>query len=261
MSEIYLEKTENRENFTKKVMDKFKNEFFHKKVLIKPSVVSFEPYPTTTHPDVLRSVIETLKNFDCKIIVADGPALDSGDPEKIIGEHFLNKICKEFELKLLNLHKFEFKEIKTEFEFSLNISTLPREVDYIISLPVLKAHPLTNLTGALKNQFGLLHSKDRDHSRLHQTIAAINKEVKVDLFIMDAVETYINSNEKRRGGKETKLGYMLAGKDPVALDSLGLELLGKVDEELEKKKTTDIEHIICAEKLGIGSRDYEVGDF
>ena len=42
-----------------------------------------------------------------------------------------------------------------------------------------------------------------------------------------------------------------------ALDSFGLELLKKIDAGLRNKEITDIGHIIYAEELGVGSKNYE----
>ncbi len=259
MSDIFLRKTQDRSGFARHVLKKFKDSFSEKKVLVKPNIVSYESYPTTTHPDVVRNVLEILEGYGCEIIVADGPAQNAGDIERIVENHPINRVCKDFGLRLLNLHKFEFRNVKTDFGFSIKISVLPYQVDYIISLPVLKTHPNTDLTGALKNQFGLLCAKDRHNPSkdLHQVIAAINKEIKVDLFIVDGIETYRNANEERWGGVRVYLGYMLAGKDPVALDSCGLWLLKGIDAGLNNKKLMDIEHIVYAEKLGVGSSEYK----
>ncbi len=55
-------------------------------------------------------------------------------------------------------------------------------------------------------------------------IAEINAVAKPDLFIVDAVQTLIDAQELRHGGKLKDLGYMLGGTDPVSLDSFGFRL-------------------------------------
>ncbi|MFX0094157.1 MAG: DUF362 domain-containing protein, partial [Candidatus Hodarchaeota archaeon] len=81
--------------------------------------------------------------------------------------------------------------------------------------------------------------------------------VKPDLFIIDAIETYSITNEKRHGGIKTELGYMLAGKDPVALDCFGLELLQSIDTNLANKNPNDILHIKHAFEFGVGQIKFE----
>ena len=260
MSDVYYSKTNDREGFTRLILEKFRKEFQGKKVLVKPNIVSFEDYPTTTHPDVLRAVIDTLQTADCEIAVADGPAADAGDTGKTIKEHHLREVCNKFGLELINLHEHPFEKRKAR-NIGLRVSTFPDNYDYIISLPVLKTHPNTQLTGALKNQFGLFANRTRMliHARIkniHKSIAELNLLIKPDLFIVDAVETLIGANEVRHGGRKAELGYMLGGKDPVALDSYGLELLKHVAPQLEGKKPDDVRHIKYAAEYGVGSMKY-----
>ncbi|MFC2003783.1 hypothetical protein ACFLV4_07595 [Chloroflexota bacterium] len=52
------------------------------------------------------------------------------------------------------------------------------------------------------------------HTRLKSLskgIAEVNSVVTPNFFIVDAIETYRHANEKRHGGSEVRLGYMLAG--------------------------------------------------
>jgi uncharacterized protein (DUF362 family) len=171
----------------------------------------------------------------------------------------------------------------------LSVSNVAMECDYMISLPVMKSHCLkyVGITGALKNNFGILGRRDRillhantlpvraarkllgnkseklmrkvmrDKIDINLAIAELNVIRKPDLFIVDVVDTLIKANELRHGGKEAHVGVMLAGKDPVALDCLGLELLKKVDPKLEKKNPDDIPAIKYALKLGVGTEKFK----
>ena len=246
--EIFVKKTQDRKAFVKGIMKKYSSEIKTKrKIFVKPNIVSHESYPTTTHPDVLRSVLEYLIKTKSEIIVGDGTAVDSGNSDNIIKNHPLAKVCKEFKLELLNLHKKGFDKLSYD-SVSLRVSKVPLDCDYIISLPVLKSHPMCTITGAVKNQFGFLQNRERImlHSgikNLHKGIAALNMMVKPDLFIVDFVETLIGANERRHGGKEKKAGYMLAGKYAISLDMKGLELFMEIDPKLKEIRPDDIKHI------------------
>ena len=287
---MIIEKTNNRKKFVNKSLKRIEDLFKpNKKVLVKPNIVSYEPYPTTTHPEVLRAVLEFLSQFNLKIFVADGPAATAGTLKKIIEEHPLNEVCKEFGLSLIDILNYPMVSIRTKTGYKLTLSKLPFETDLHISLPVLKSHFITNITGALKNQFGLLSFQERLklHSDLkhilrelksfinpktyvsksrflmslerikfrfelkdiHRGIAELNTIIKPDLFIIDAIETFIYAQEIRHGGKPVKLGYMLSGKDPLKLDIKGFELLKNIDPNLKQKKPEDIEYIKYAKEL------------
>ncbi|MDY6843173.1 MAG: DUF362 domain-containing protein [Thermodesulfobacteriota bacterium] len=260
-SEIYCSKTEQREEFIARVLEKIWKNKQDQKVFVKPNVVSYEKYPTTTHPKTLQTVLEFLLKQGCEVIVGDGPAPDAGKSSKILHDHPLTHLCSSVGVDLLNIHKRDFQKIHTSSGFKLEVSKIPFAFDTIISLPVLKTHFRCDITGALKNQFGLLSNTERIimHFRIkdiHRGIAELNTIFKPDIIIMDAIYTYKHGQEERHGGKKVKLGYMLAGSDPVALDCKGLSLLKDVEPKLVNKNPEDIGYIAWAMKLGVGDKGY-----
>lgn len=149
--------------------------------------------------------------------------------------------------------------------FDLEISQMAFDFDLIISLPVLKMHGICDLTGALKNVLGFLSTDDkrRLHWNLdaHRVIAELNEIIKPSLHIVDGVQTLVNTNELRHGGKPRTMGYMLGGSDAVSLDALGLELLGKVEPRLRRKRVKDVSHLRYAVELGVGEPGYEISEW
>ena len=75
MSLIYHRGTGNRRDFVAKILNLYKDSLKSaKKAFIKPNIVSSEPYPTTTHPEVLDALLRELANRE--IVVGDAPAID-----------------------------------------------------------------------------------------------------------------------------------------------------------------------------------------
>jgi uncharacterized protein (DUF362 family) len=278
VSEIFYQVTENRMRFSERITLKFMKEIKGKKtIFVKPNVVSYEMYPTTTHPDVLRYVLKNLPR-DSEVIIADCPVVDAGNSDKVIRNHYLQKVCKQLDFELKNLYDFGFEKVRTKSGFDLNVSKLALDCDYMISLPVMKTHCIKNIgiTGALKNNFGLLSAKDRIllHSAggipfrtvrkllrikkdINLEIAELNLIRKPDLFVVDMVDTLIKANEVRHGGVQKHVGLMFAGKDPVALDCFGLEILKKFDPGLKKREANDIPAIQYAIHLGVGEKEFK----
>jgi uncharacterized protein (DUF362 family) len=260
---IYFKKTGCRKEFVLWVLEKLFTAPEGAKILIKPNIVSAETYPTTTHPEVLEAVLEFLSRKKYTIKVGDGPAFEAGNADEIIRQHPLNQICRKYNLELLNFLAGSFEKVNTDQGLELFITDFALESDYLISLPVLKPHTWTDLTGALKNQFGLFPSAERiamhyKKKDIHKSIAACNTVAKPDLFIMDAIQTYRYANEKRHGsGEQVYLGYMCAGKNPVALDCFGLELLQTIVPRLQNKKASDIAHLEYAVQFGAGEKNYQ----
>lgn len=263
MSTVYLRKTEDREAFVRMVFQdlEVQRKVTGKEILVKPNIVSYERYPTTTHPVTLEACLGLLQGFAKNVIVADGPACDAGDSKSIIERHLLKKSCDRFGIAMIDLLAKGTKKVKTR-SLELEVSLMAFERDLIISLPVLKSHGGCGLTGALKNQLGFLSiaEKRRLHwdRDVHRVIAELNEVVRPNLHIVDALETLINTNELRHGGKPAALGYMLAGSDPVSLDAVGLELLMKVEPKLRRKRPNDILHLGYAIELGVGEPGYEI---
>jgi uncharacterized protein (DUF362 family) len=266
VSIVYLKQSEDRQAFVRMAFQQFdiQQKAEGKKVLIKPNIVSHEPYPTTTHPTTVETCLRLLQGVAREVIVADGPAWDAGDAESIIGEHVLKKSCDKFGIPMVDLLVQGIKKVRT-LSFELDISQMAFDWDLIISLPVLKVHSICDLTGALKNVLGFLSTDDkrRLHSSLdaHKVIAELNEVIKPSLHIVDGVQTMINTNELRHGGKPEKMGYMLAGSDPVSLDALGLELLGKVEPRLRRKRVKDVLHLKYAVELGVGAPRYKISEW
>ena len=258
----FIRKTIDRAGFTKEVLEHFKEEIFAaKRILVKPNIVSHEHYPTTTHPEVLAVVLDFLKGKD--IAVADGMAVDVVTTHRTLTRHPLHLVCESRGVPMFDLHQGGATDFKSPRNYTLTLSRLPKNFDYVISLPVLKSHAICGMTGALKNQFGYLTKMERIkmHSHIkdiHKGIAEINALMPANLFIIDAIETLTVTNEVRHGGKRTPLGYMLAGVDPVALDSKGLTLLQTVDDKLWGALPEDIRHLRYAIEYGLGNPAGEV---
>jgi uncharacterized protein (DUF362 family) len=256
MSVIYSAKTCDRKDFVTKAIKIFKAQIEKaSSIFIKPNIVSSEPYPTTTHSQVLDTLLDHVS--DRQVIVGDGHAVDTGYTKNIIENSPLKEICSHHNVELVNLYKKKMKKWKSPRGYTIKISTLPIECDYVISLPILKAHKQCGLSGALKNQFGYLSKLDRIlmHAKIkniHKGIAEVNVACPTNLFIIDAVETLTKAQECRHGGCPARLDTILAGNDPVSLDSFGQKLLQQVDPKLEE----NIKHINYADQYGVGKKDY-----
>jgi len=256
MSVIYTAETFNRKDFVAKIIKRFWSQIEQAdSIFIKPNIVSSEPYPTTTHPKLLDALLENLS--DKELIVGDGHAVDTGYTKNINANSPLKKVCNKHGVNLVNLYKKKMKKWTSPRGYTIKISTLPFQCDYIISTSVLKAHKQCGLSGALKNQFGYLSKLDRIlmHAKIkdiHKGIAELNTAIQTNLFIVDAIETLTKAQECRHGGCLAKLGTMISGTDPVSLDNYGKQILQKVDPNLPK----NIKHIEYAQQYGIGKEDY-----
>jgi len=258
---VYFSETSQRKEFTFKILELFKAPLEKaRKILIKPNIVSAEPYPTTTHPEVLDAVLSRLSGRE--ILVGDAPAIDLVSSKKVFEETPLKEVCDKYGVRLVNFYSEKMKSLSSSRGYKIRVSTLPFLCDFVISLPVLKFHKMLDLSGALKNQFGYLSRRDRflmhcKVKNIDKGIAEVNAAVPPDLFIVDAVETMVKAQECRHGGCPAKLGVMMAGVDPVSLDCFGFDLLQKVESKLKGKTRESIEYMNYALDYGVGSNNFE----
>jgi uncharacterized protein (DUF362 family) len=260
MSTVYFSQTDNRENFVDQISEIFTASLQKvKKVFVKPNIVSYEPYPTTTHPEVLEAVLKRLGG--CEVVVGDAPAIDAGRSSRILQKSPLNEVCKRYSVKLVNLYSEKMKTIQSPRGYKVKVSVLPLYCDFVISLPVLKVHGMVGLSGALKNQFGYLSRQDRllMHCKvksINKGIAEVNAAVPTNLFIIDAVETMIKAQECRHGGCPAKLNTMIAGTDPVSLDLFGLQILERLEPKFEQAKSQALKYLEYASDYGLGMKNF-----
>lgn len=261
MSTIYFTDNPDRKRFVTSLISRFRNKI-EGKVLIKVNLVSYNPYPTTTHPEMIEAVFDQIKSNASEIICGDGPSIEL--PAKKIENHPIIEKCKELGIPFINFYEHSFKKVKSFRGCSLKVSEIPFQQDFIISLPILKDHFTVKLTNALKDKFGYLTKTERlkMHSKIkniNKGIAELNTVFKSNLIICDALKVLVKAQEFRHGGIEKNLGYLFAGTDPVALDYHGYKLLQPISIKLKDiDDPLQIKYIKYALDYGVGSKEYKL---
>ncbi|MHA1786066.1 MAG: DUF362 domain-containing protein [Candidatus Helarchaeota archaeon] len=259
LTTIYFSKNRNRVKFVESVISNFKDKI-KGKVLIKVNLVSYNPYPTTTHPEMVEAVYNQIKDIASEIIVGDGHGVDLSS--KKIKNHPIIKKCEELGIEFINFYEHRFKKRKSIRGYAMKVSEIPFQQDFIITLPILKDHFILKFTNALKDKFGFLTRGERLKMHMHvkninKSIAELNAIIRSDLIICDAIKIMLKAQEFRHGGFEKDFGYLFAGTDPVALDLYGFKLLQPVSVQLKNiEKPTDVKYIRYAIDYKIGRANY-----
>jgi len=201
------------------------------KVLIKPNLLqpAHPDKAITTHPEVVRAVIRLVKKQGAIPIVGDSPGI--GDIEKIADVAGILDVCREEKIKLIPLKPSGVKKIisgKVCKEFT--VAKELDEVNCIINIPRLKTHVLTTYTGAVKNLFGLIPGGEKKTFHINFSQGEDFSEMLLDLYllikpkltIMDAVVGM--EGQGPSGGNPRKIGYILAGNDALALDTVAISI-------------------------------------
>lgn len=218
------------------------------KIALKPNLVLASPAHegATTSPLLVEGIIQYLKEHNIKdISIIEGSWV--GDRTfrafKVCG---YEDISRKYNIPLIDLQKDSFQEIAAG-DIRLKICNKALEADYLINIPVLKAHCQTLFTCALKNLKGCIpdSEKRRYHTLgLHKPIAYLSRALKVDLNIVDALNGDLTFEE---GGNPVQMDRIIVGQDPVLVDSYCSSLIGYTKE--------DISYLKLAEELGVGEAD------
>ncbi|MGM0445765.1 MAG: DUF362 domain-containing protein [Bacillota bacterium] len=207
-----------------------------KTVVIKPNLLlgKTPEESVTTHPSLLKEVIDKLKEYNCNIVIGDSP----GGP---FNEMRLKSIYKKtglYELAEKKNVKLNYDTSYSNISFkegflvkSFQVATFIKEADLIINMPKLKTHSFMRYTGAVKNLFGVIPGiiKAEYHLRMPEAenfalmLVDLARLISPQVNIMDAV--YGMHGAGPSSGDKIKIGYVIASSSCFALDVAGAHLL------------------------------------
>jgi len=217
-------------------------------IALKPNLVVAKPSSAgaTTTPAIVEGIIQYLLAHNLKhIAIMEGSWVGDQTARafKVCG---YEEISRKYQIPLIDLQQDAFQVISVRGE-SFKVCQKALAADYLINIPVLKAHCQTLFTCALKNLKGCIPNseKRRYHALgLHKPIAYLSQALKAPLNIVDALNGDLTFEE---GGNPVRMDRIIAGQDAVLIDTYCASLIGYAKE--------DIAYIRLAEQLGTGQGD------
>jgi len=211
------------------------------RVIIKPNLVSSLPAETgaTTDYRVCRAIARVVKEAGGKPVIVESSCIGV-DTEKTF------KVCSYDKLRE---EGYEVVDAKTSKMVTVPVPqgkvlkevALPEIVmnaQAIISVPVMKTHDQCLATLSLKNMKGLLTDawKKKFHTAygVFQAVTDLCTVVKPAFTVVDGLV-----GQEGLGpiyGTPVGMGLIIAGKDPVAVDSVTSMVMGMKPEEVETTK-------------------------
>ena len=206
-----------------------------------------------THYKLVQAVVEKLASFGpAQMVVGDSVGTEYyGNSEQVFEITHLKKAAGPY---YRNFSK-RLKLVELDRPFKRRVAVLRDvlEADIYISLPKMKTHGLTLLSGSIKNNFGLLAGAQKSWYHYYSVKPEIFASIIVEMFklrppdlvIMDAILAMEGfgpaSPETRRVNK------VLASDDALALDTVQAQIIGLNPE--------DIPHLRLARESGLGEAD------
>ena len=204
------------------------------RVLLKPNLL-FGKSPekaVTTHPSILRGMIQIVREAGGVPSVGDSPSVGSliWTAEKA----GIKAVTDAMKCPLVEFNKPVLPPGGGGKTFKqLEIDRVVLEADVIINLPKLKTHSLTLLTLGVKNLFGcipgpkkpLWHLKaGKDQETFARILADIYDVVRPSLTLLDGVVGMEGNGPN--SGRPIPIGLILASDDSLSLDQIVCDLLG-----------------------------------
>ena len=268
-SQIYVIKTSDRESGIRDLLERLgAGDLSMKKVAIKANYNSSDPFPASTHPDTLGAIVDFLKENGASVVLAERSGM--GNTKKVLENTGVLELSgkKGFEVVILDDRKSGWSRVTPQGSHWKNGFLFPdvfSKSDAVVQTCCLKTHRFGgHFTMSLKNSVGMVARYDPEDGydymgELHgsryqrQMIAEINAAYEPVFVIMDGIEGF------SKGGPDTgtliKPGLLLASRDKVALDAVGVALLRiyGTTEAVSKGGIFEQEQIARAAQLGLGA--------
>jgi uncharacterized protein (DUF362 family) len=217
------------------------DDFRDKVVAIKPNdtTATAEDKTACTQADSLRATIQFIKNLHpMRIVVTGGSgAMKTPDVFKVMG---YMEVLESEGVEWFDHNQPPFVAVDLPFGPQRRVMVNPRVFEYekLVSLAQLKVHSTATVTLSIKNIamsfpcaefYGYPRVKQERHPHnilvdKHAFLVGMFMRFPIDLAIVTGHPAMIGKGPT--GGKAVDTGLVIAGRDPVAVDSVGARLLG-----------------------------------
>ena len=196
------------------------------RILLKPNVLagSAPELAVTTHPAVFAAVARVLSGSGAVLSYGDSPGF--GKPADALAKSGLSPVAERYGIALADFERGMSVDNPSGLvgkRFDLANAAL--EADGIVSLPKMKTHALTRVTGAVKNQFGCVYGLNKaafhvrvpNQAQFSRMLVDLNLMLKPRLFVMDGIVAMEGNGP--RGGKPVAMNCLIISADAVAVDA------------------------------------------
>ena len=223
-------------------------------VSLKPNLVVPGPASNgaVTHPEVVEGVVLYLKDFGIKSIKIIESSWVGDSTKRAFKYCGYEELAQKYSIPLIDL-KTDSCTVFKHSGYEIKVCNEALDTDFLINLPVLKAHCQTRLTCCMKNLKGCIpdSEKRRFHTLgIHKPVAALSALIKTGYCVVDGICGDLTFEE---GGNPVQSNRIIAGRDPLTVDSYCAELIGYHPD--------DIEYLAFGKKIGVGkyySRDTKI---
>ncbi len=179
-----------------------------------------------TGPWVVEGVIQTIREHVGRIYVVESDQVVV-DVERALRQTRIDRLCARYDAEWVNMTNSGFRTVPMPRGMAFREIQVPEILlrTQVITIPVIKTHNKTTITGAIKNQWGCLPKlRHNYHLVLNEALADINNAIRPKFAVMDA--TVGLEGDSPKSGEPRVVDRVLASGDMVALDAVAARIMG-----------------------------------
>jgi len=230
-------------------------------VLLKPNFNTADPFPASSDPEFLKTVVELVYDYGAKMVMIGESSTMSLNTHKVMERlkiFDLENMKRPPRIYVFEERKWIKKEIPgAKYLKKVSVTEYLDRADKLILLPCLKTHFQAQFSGSLKLAVGFVKPLQRVSlhlRRIQDKIAELNKIINPDLIIMDARKCFINKGPAE--GEIREPGLILASTDRVALDVESIKIIQSFrGNSLKNIDPWELPQIKRAVEFGIGVKN------
>ncbi len=209
-------------------------------IVIKPNLTNVDKPPVTTNVGIVEAIYKYCRSrTNANIVIGEG--CGDGKTADTYQANGYTELAERHGIRLIDFNTEKAVKLERDDTLQLKHFYFPEILRdaFVISVPVLKDHCFTVTTIAMKNMFGVAPApyykgswnKSGLHSpNTHRSVVDVCLYKKPELSVVDASVALAGMH---LAGTEKKLGLILAGFDPVAVDTVGSRLMGHDPTQIE----------------------------
>jgi len=208
-----------------------------RKILVKPNIgadhIRFYKGKQVdlTEPAIVEAIVRMIRgSSDAEILIGDGESLD------LYRRLGYDRIAARYpNVRLVDFGRGPYESVTVPDPVMFRYYMLSKEladVDATVSIAKMKAHHAQGATLCLKNLFGLTPKPVYGRVRvyLHDALVRLPR-VLVDLGLifrpsLCVIDGLVAANHVEWGGEPLEMGLILAGYDPITVDTIGMLVMG-----------------------------------
>jgi uncharacterized protein (DUF362 family) len=267
---VFMVKTDKRTEGIETLLENYDLTGFQgKNIALKANFNSADPFPASSHPETVQTLVKSIKNHGpSNIILAERSGM--GNTREVLEKMKIMELGKKenFDVRILDEEDIdEWLKIDKEGTHWLRgfyISKIFTDADKVVQTCCLKAHRFGgHFTLSLKNSVGIVAKKvpggvynymGELHISPYQRsmIAEINKYYNVDLVLMDGMKAFVDKGPEQ--GQVVEPNLIMMSDDRVAIDAVGVAILRHygTTRDISKGNIFELEQIRRAAELDIG---------